>query len=277
VLDVPPGPPDFGDAAAESVLTGERTWPGIPSENYWFARHEACYRWASAVLSSPAVSSSVSQHPPSMRSGGSIVLDAGSGEGYGSEYLRSTIPDTNVVAIDLDVQTMGHVRGTYPHVSALVGNLVALPFQDESFHASISLQVIEHIWDPLAFLRELDRCTRGPVIVSTPNRPVHSPGLPPGASPVNPFHVREFDGAELTYLLEQAVAHQRGHRSPVMYGLHHGQRLRKWEKVHGSLPERLIELDTEALAYATSVTHNDFTVTPIDDDDESAHDLIAVW
>ncbi|MEC7362943.1 MAG: hypothetical protein VYA56_00785, partial [Actinomycetota bacterium] len=40
---------------------------------------------------------------------------------------------------------------------------------------------------------------------------------------------------------------------------------------------RLIELDTEALAYATSVTHDDFTIAPIDDDDESAHDLIAVW
>ena len=107
MLDVPPGPPDFGDAAAESVLTGERTWPGIPSESYWFARHEACYRWASAAVSSATVSSSVGQHPPSMRSGGSIVLDAGSGEGYGSEYLRSTIPDAKVVAIDLDVQTMG--------------------------------------------------------------------------------------------------------------------------------------------------------------------------
>ena len=272
MLDVPPSQPDLGDAMAESVLTGERTWPGIPSENYWFARHEACYRWASATVSSSAVSSSIRQRPDSMRSADTIILDAGSGEGYGSECLRSTISDAGIVAIDLDLPTVGHVRRTYPHVSTLVGNLVALPFQDESFHASISLQVIEHIWDPLAFLRELDRCTRGPVIVSTPNRPVHSPGLRPGASPVNPFHVREFDGAELTSLLAQAS----GHRSSTVYGLRHGQRLGQWEKVNGSLPERLIELDTEALAFATSVTHNDFTIAPIDDD-ESAHDLIAVW
>ena len=110
MLDVPPSQPDLGDAAAESVLTGERTWPGIPSENYWFARHEACYRWASAVVSSEAVSSSVRHRPHSIRPGGTIVLDAGSGEGYGSECLRSIIHDAGVVAIDLDLQTMGHVR-----------------------------------------------------------------------------------------------------------------------------------------------------------------------
>ena len=81
---------------------------------------------------------------------------------------------------------------------------------------------------------------------------------------------------KLRSLLAQAVEHQLDNAA-TMYGLHHGQRLGQWEKVHGSLPGRLIELDTEALAYATSVTHNDFTVTPIDDDDESAHDLIAVW
>ena len=115
MLDVPPRQPDLGGAAAESVLTGERTWPGIPSESYWFARHEACYRWASAVVSAAAVSSSIRQRPPSMRSGGTSVLDAGSGEGYGSEYLRSTIPDANVVAIDLDVQTMGR----NPHTASL--------------------------------------------------------------------------------------------------------------------------------------------------------------
>ena len=26
-------------------LTGERTIPGVPTESYWFARHEIVYRW----------------------------------------------------------------------------------------------------------------------------------------------------------------------------------------------------------------------------------------
>ena len=36
-------------------LTGERTAPGIWHENYWFARHEAAYRWQKAVESGDAV------------------------------------------------------------------------------------------------------------------------------------------------------------------------------------------------------------------------------
>ena len=27
-------------------LTGERTVPGVPEENYWFRRHEVAYRFA---------------------------------------------------------------------------------------------------------------------------------------------------------------------------------------------------------------------------------------
>ena len=36
--------PETACAAGGLVLTGERTLPGIPDENYWFRRHEAAYR-----------------------------------------------------------------------------------------------------------------------------------------------------------------------------------------------------------------------------------------
>ena len=36
--DQPPGVPPLS-------LTGERTLPDVPEENYWFQRHLAVYRW----------------------------------------------------------------------------------------------------------------------------------------------------------------------------------------------------------------------------------------
>src|SRR2546423_10425196 len=49
-------------------LTGERTVPGVPSENYWFRRHEAAYRFAAERIRGR-------------------VLDLGCGEGYGAAVL----------------------------------------------------------------------------------------------------------------------------------------------------------------------------------------------
>lgn len=48
----------------------------------------------------------------------------------------------------------------------------ALPLADNSVHATISLDVIEHVSDPQTFLREVNRVTRvgGTVALSTPNR-----------------------------------------------------------------------------------------------------------
>src|SRR3954466_13987155 len=47
-------------------LTGERTLPDVPEENYWFRRHLAVYRWIASRCAGP----------PS--------LDMACGEGYGS-------------------------------------------------------------------------------------------------------------------------------------------------------------------------------------------------
>ena len=47
----------------ELQLTGERTVPGIPAENYWFRRHEAAYEFLAPLTA------------------GSAVLEVGCGEG----------------------------------------------------------------------------------------------------------------------------------------------------------------------------------------------------
>ena len=55
----------------ELPLTGERTVPGIPEENYWFRRHEVAYR---ELLTYGA---------------DAVVLEAGCGEGYGADLLAT--------------------------------------------------------------------------------------------------------------------------------------------------------------------------------------------
>jgi SAM-dependent methyltransferase len=246
----------------EDLLTGERTWPGIERENYWFARHLACYRWAAGVIGEMA--------------GTGPILDAGSGEGYGAAEVAGTCAQ-GVVALELDGPTARHARGRYPHLSHIRANLIALPFSSCAFAAAVSLQVVEHIWDPIAYLRELARCTHGPVIISTPNRPVHSPGLRRGELPNNPFHVREFDASELTELLAQADAR----RTAELFGLQHGVRVRTWEGQRDCLPTLLLENqhDSDVSAFAKTISADDFSITRIDAHSEnpSVHDLIAIW
>ena len=58
----PPGVPPL-------ELTGERTLPDVPAENYWYRRHLVVYEWIAA------------------RVAGGVVLDMACGEGYGSAVL----------------------------------------------------------------------------------------------------------------------------------------------------------------------------------------------
>lgn len=263
-------------AAAEEpeeppLLTGERTWPGIPRENYWFMRHLACYRWAAATIAGCLAGPRVD----------GPLLDAGAGEGYGSAELAQRV-GREVVALELDERTAGHTRTHYPSLAVTRANLVALPCRDDAFAASVSLQVIEHIWDPQTYLRELDRCTAGHVVVSTPNRPVHSPHIGRGQRPDNPFHVREFDALELRDLLAQTAPD----RTPRLYGLLHGPRIVEWESARGSLPTALLnenehENDDSRTThtFASSITDTDFVIEEMDPRNmhDSALDLVALW
>lgn len=195
------------DTGATLPLTGERTVPGIPEENYWFRRHEVVYR---DLLP---------------RCAGRTVLEAGSGEGYGANMIADVA--CKVTGLDYDISAVEHVRARYPRVEMLHGNLAELPLADESVDTVVNFQVIEHLWDQAQFLRECHRvlASGGELLVSTPNRITFSPGRD---TPLNPFHTRELNAAELTELLVEA-----GFRVAVMTGVHHGERLRALDAKHG--------------------------------------------
>lgn len=234
--------------AASLPLTGERTVPGIPAENYWFRRHEVVYRALAP------------------RCAGAVVLEAGCGEGYGAELLAEVA--AAVVALDYDPATAAHVARRYPRVRVARANLVALPVRQVD--AVVSLQVIEHLWEQERFLRECRRVLRpgGVVMISTPNRITFSPGRD---TPVNPFHTRELAGPELAGLLGDA-----GFADVEVLGLHHAPRL-----AGRRIVERQVELALSGAPWPADLAREVAAVTCADfvlqgEELDASLDLVAL-
>ena len=243
------------------ALTGERTSPGIWHENYWFRRHEVVCAAVPGLL--PCTPS--------------VVLDAGSGEGYAAGLLRAAWLDVRVVGVDYDAAACAHAARHHggPHTAYLRGALTSLPLADATVDATVSLQVLEHIWTPREYVRELARVTRpdGALVLSTPNRTTFSPGLGRHEAPPNAYHCREYDAEELATELGRWLP---GHEV-TLAGLHHGTRLRTWEAAHGPVPDAVAGdpglWPGHVRDLVASVTVDDFVLGPADDD---CLDLVAV-
>lgn len=230
--------------------------PGIAEENYWFRRHEVVYEHLAP------------------RCVERVVLEAGSGEGYGANMIADVA--RLVVGLDYDLSAATHVSSRYPAVRMVRGNLAGLPFADASVDVVVNFQVIEHLWDQAQFLRECLRVLTpgGALLISTPNRITFSPGRD---TPLNPFHTRELDADELTELLTDA-----GFTMERMTGVHHGPTLRELDAKHGgSFIDAQIERSLageqwprDLIADVAAVTTADFDIDPSNMD--GSLDLVAV-
>lgn len=224
----------------QMIITGERTVPGIWHENYWFRRHEAAYLALAPLVRAQR------------------ILEAGCGEGYGAQLLAKEGAD--VSALDYDDYAATHVRTAYPEVPVVRGNLVQLPFAQQSFDVVVSLQTIEHLWDQDAFVADCMRVLRpgGMLAVSTPNRLTFPPG--------NIYHPKELSPGELRELIGSHGA------VTTMMGLSHGPRITAWEAGHGSIVDAQIaskveDWPTETKKIVRSVGADDFDLSATNLDD----------
>jgi SAM-dependent methyltransferase len=199
-------------------LTGERTLPDVPAENYWYRRHLAVYEWIGA------------------RVAGRRVLDMACGEGYGSEVLSRSA--ASVVGVDANPEAHAHARLRYERQNlSFDRGLVETYGEPASFDAVVFLQTIEHLQDPVGVLEHF-RATMAPnavAYISTPNLLTLAP---PGAGKSdNPWHVKEYRAQEFRDLCRAAFDHVE------LLGVFHAGKLRLheralalgWDAVHSRL------------------------------------------
>jgi len=197
-------------------LTGERTLPDVPEENYWYRRHLVVYEWIAA------------------RTIGDRVIDMACGEGYGSEVLSRGA--ASVVGVDANPEAHEHARLRYVRQNLRFERDLVETFREEC-DAVVFLQTIEHVQNPGEILEHFKSMLApgGVAYVSTPNVLTLAP---PGAErSENPWHVKEYRAEEFR---ELCAAH---FDQVELWGLFHARKLRVhalaltlgWDRVHRAL------------------------------------------
>lgn len=204
--DQPPGVPPLD-------LTGERTLPDVPEENYWYRRHVAVYEWIAG------------------RCAGRRVADLACGEGYGSDLLAGRA--AQVTGVDANPEAFEHARLRYRRPNLRFERRLVEQFSEQQ-DAIVFLQTIEHVERPDELLRQFAELA--PVsYVSTPNRLTLAPAGAPKSD--NPWHLREYTLAEYRQLLGPCFS-----RVEIL-GVFHAGKLRAhelalrlgWDRVHAAL------------------------------------------
>ena len=232
-------------------LTGERTLPDVPEENYWFRRHLIVYEWIAG------------------RIGGKRVVDMACGEGYGSDLLSRSA--ATVVGVDANPEAHEHARLRYVRPNLRFERDLVEGFS-EPCDAVVFLQTIEHVQDAGAILDHFASMLApgGVAYVSTPNLLTLAP---PGAEKSdNPWHVREYRAEEFRAL---CAAH---FQRVELHGLFHARKLRVhelalklgWDSVH----ERLGLTKPFYDRFTPAIAASDFALR--DADLDRALDFLAV-
>jgi 2-polyprenyl-3-methyl-5-hydroxy-6-metoxy-1,4-benzoquinol methylase len=235
-------------------LTGERTLPDVPAENYWFRRHLAVYEWIGARVI------------------GRRVIDMACGEGYGSEVLSRSA--ASVAGVDANPEAHEHARLRYRRQNLrFERGLVETHGEPDAFDAVVFLQTIEHVHAPRAVLEHFRALLApgGVAYITTPNVLTLAASGAPKSD--NPWHLKEYRAHEFRALCAEVFD------QVELLGLFHARRLRLhelalaygWDSIHAKLRITKPFYDRFTPAISTS----DFTLRD-DRDLDRALDFLAV-
>lgn len=197
---------------ASSKFTGERPGWGKDFE-YDEARHITAYLQARAFAQ------------------GKKVLDAGCGEGFGTQSLAAVARD--VMGIDYSGDAIAYCSSHWklPNLRFSVLDLTHPGTFKETFEVVLNFQVLEHIADEIPFLEGLRSrlAPGGLLMLTTPNRLK--------SFSENPYHLREYTADELAALLRRVFSDVR------VVGIFGNQKVTEFDRRREAAVKRILRLD----------------------------------
>lgn len=99
------------------------------------------------------------------------ILDAGCGEGFISRMIAAEFPKARVTGLEYTAEALAAAKEMGKGIEYVQGNIMEMPFDDNSFDLICCTEVLEHLDNPDKALMELMRTGREGVLITVPHEP----------------------------------------------------------------------------------------------------------
>ena len=113
-----------------------------------------------------AIARTVRRFPPKS------ALEAGCGEGFSTQRLVPLLGGARFESLDVETRLVEAARAKNPGVEIREASVYALPYDDDAFELVFCMEVLEHLEDPDAALRELRRVSARHLLLTVPREPI---------------------------------------------------------------------------------------------------------
>ena len=200
------------------------------------------------------------------------VIDAASGEGYGTNY--ASLWAAEALGFDISSEAVRHASARYSAPQYSQKDVCEVDYSNADL--VVSFETIEHLPDPTLFLKALAKC-KGAIVISTPNRNIVSPGNKLKDKPLNEHHTVEWSPDEFSELIQSHFPGRQvrflsqkmqwpgipveglDETAMFMIAIVDGWELPHWPKLGISMPTRSAERATTAVTQLSKVYPGEMT------------------